>query len=33
MGVRAMTDQAAADDRVDVIMLPVGDGLTVALKH
>jgi caffeoyl-CoA O-methyltransferase len=33
IAVRAMNDHAAADDRVEVIMLPVGDGLTVALKH
>ncbi len=33
IAVRAMNDQAAADDRVELIMIPVGDGLTVALKH
>jgi caffeoyl-CoA O-methyltransferase len=33
IAVRAMNDHAAADERVEVIMLPVGDGLTVALKH
>ena len=32
IAVRAMNDQAAADERVELIMLPVGDGLTVALK-
>jgi caffeoyl-CoA O-methyltransferase len=30
--VRDFNDHAAADDRVDVIMLPVGDGLTLARK-
>jgi caffeoyl-CoA O-methyltransferase len=33
IAVRAMNDQAAADERVEVIMLPIGDGLTVALKR
>jgi len=33
IAVRAMNDQAAADERVEVIMVPIGDGLTVALKH
>ena len=33
IAVRAMNDHAAADDRVELIMLPIGDGLTVALKH
>src|SRR6516162_3801639 len=33
IAVRAMNDMAAADERVDLIMLPIGDGLTVALKH
>jgi caffeoyl-CoA O-methyltransferase len=33
IAVRAMNDHAAADDRVEVIMLPIGDGLTVALKR
>jgi caffeoyl-CoA O-methyltransferase len=33
IAVRAMNDQAAADERVELIMLPVGDGLTVALKR
>jgi len=33
IAVRAMNDQAAADERVELIMLPVGDGLTVARKH
>ncbi len=33
ISVRAMNDQAAADERVEVIMLPVGDGLTVARKR
>ena len=30
--VRDFNDHAAADDRVDVIMLPLGDGLTLARK-
>ncbi len=33
IAVRRMNDLAAADDRVEVIMIPIGDGLTVALKH
>ena len=33
IAVRAMNDQAAADERVELIMLPIGDGLTVALKR
>jgi caffeoyl-CoA O-methyltransferase len=33
IAVRAMNDRAAADERVELIMLPIGDGLTVALKH
>ncbi len=33
IAVRAMNDLAAADDRVDLIMVPIGDGLTVALRH
>jgi caffeoyl-CoA O-methyltransferase len=33
IAVRAMNDMAAADERVELIMLPIGDGLTVALKH
>jgi caffeoyl-CoA O-methyltransferase len=32
VAVRAMNDLAAADDRVELIMVPIGDGLTVALK-
>ena len=31
-GVRDFNDRAAADDRVDIVMLPLGDGLTVARK-
>ncbi|CAM3568329.1 O-methyltransferase [Stackebrandtia soli] len=30
--VRAFNDLAAADDRMEVVMLPVGDGLTLARK-
>ena len=33
IAVRAMNDQAAADDRVELVMVPIGDGLTVALRH
>jgi caffeoyl-CoA O-methyltransferase len=33
IAVRAMNDLAAADDRVELVMLPIGDGLTVALRH
>ena len=33
IAVRAMNDMAAADERVELIMVPIGDGLTVALKH
>jgi caffeoyl-CoA O-methyltransferase len=33
IAVRTMNDLAAADDRVELIMLPIGDGLTVALRH
>jgi len=28
-----MNDLAAADDRVELVMVPIGDGLTVALRH
>ncbi len=30
--VRDFNDHAAADDRVDIVMLPLGDGLTLARK-
>jgi caffeoyl-CoA O-methyltransferase len=33
IAVRAFNDQAAADERVELIMVPIGDGLTVALRH
>jgi caffeoyl-CoA O-methyltransferase len=33
IAVRTMNDHAAADDRVELIMLPIGDGLTVARKN
>ncbi len=33
IAVRTMNDQAAADERVELIMLPIGDGLTVAFKR
>jgi hypothetical protein len=28
-----MNDHAAADERVELIMLPIGDGLTMAFKR
>ena len=31
--IRAFNDRVAADDRVDVVMLPIADGLTVARKR
>ncbi|MEP7022801.1 MAG: O-methyltransferase [Actinomycetota bacterium] len=31
--IRAFNDHAAADPRVDLVLLPVGDGLTLARKH
>ncbi len=30
IAVRDLNDHAAADDRVDLVMVPIGDGLTVA---
>jgi caffeoyl-CoA O-methyltransferase len=33
IAVRAMNDLAAADDRVELVMIPIGDGLTVALRR
>src|ERR1700691_5666597 len=33
IAVRAMNDLAAADDRVELVVVPIGDGLTVALRH
>jgi caffeoyl-CoA O-methyltransferase len=33
IAVRAMNDHAAADERVEVVILPIGDGLTIARKH
>jgi caffeoyl-CoA O-methyltransferase len=32
IAVRQMNDMAVADDRVDLVMVPIGDGLTVAVK-
>jgi caffeoyl-CoA O-methyltransferase len=32
-GMRAFNDHAAADPRVDLVLLPVGDGLTLARRH
>jgi caffeoyl-CoA O-methyltransferase len=31
-GIRDFNDHALADDRVDLVLLPVGDGLTLAYK-
>jgi caffeoyl-CoA O-methyltransferase len=31
--IRAVNDHVAADDRVDVVMLPIADGLTIARKR
>ncbi len=31
-GIRAFNDRAAADERVELVLLPVGDGLTLARK-
>ncbi len=31
--IRAINDRVAADDRVDVVMLPIADGLTIARKR
>jgi len=33
VAVRRMNDLAAADDRVELIMIPIGDGVTVAHKR
>jgi caffeoyl-CoA O-methyltransferase len=30
--IRTFNDRIAADDRVDTVMLPIGDGLTIAYK-
>jgi caffeoyl-CoA O-methyltransferase len=32
VAIRAFNDHVVADDRVDVVMLPIGDGLTLARK-
>lgn len=31
--IRALNDHVAADDRVDVVLLPIADGLTIARKR
>jgi caffeoyl-CoA O-methyltransferase len=31
--IRAVNDLVAADDRVDVVMLPIADGLTIARRR
>jgi len=33
VAIRAVNEHVAADDRVDVVMLPVADGLTIARKR
>ena len=33
VAMRAVNDRVAADDRVDVVMLPVRDGVTVARRR
>jgi caffeoyl-CoA O-methyltransferase len=33
VAIRAFNDHAAADDRVELVLLPVGDGLTMARKR
>ena len=30
MAIRAINDHVAADDRVEAVMLPIADGLTIA---
>jgi len=31
--IRAINDHVAADDRVEAVMLPIADGLTIARKR
>jgi caffeoyl-CoA O-methyltransferase len=33
LAIRAVNDHIAADDRVDVVMLPIADGLTIARRR
>ena len=33
VAIRAFNDHVVADERVDVVMLPIGDGLTLARKR
>ena len=33
IAVRTMNDLAAADERVELVMVPIGDGVTVAFRH
>jgi len=33
VAIRAVNDHVAADDRVDVVMLPIADGLTIARRR
>jgi len=32
-GIRRFNGRARADDRVDLVLLPIGDGLTMARKR
>ena len=33
LAIRAFNDKVAADDRVEAVMLPIGDGLTLCRKR
>ena len=33
LAIRAVNDTVAADDRVEVVMLPIADGLTIARRR
>ena len=33
LAIRALNDKVAADERVNAVMLPIGDGLTLAVKN
>jgi len=32
-GIRRFNDHAVADDRTDLVLLPIGDGVTIARKR
>jgi caffeoyl-CoA O-methyltransferase len=32
-GIRRFNDHALADDRTDLVLLPIGDGVTIARKR